>query len=265
MSIPSDPKIAPSPAALPFGARADRSRQVAILRGALDRLRHQRAICVFDLDSTLLNNHQRQARIFREYGQAHSDPRFLLCTQAHVVSWDLRDAARLLGLSKEEAEAQHAALREFWLPRFFTSDYCQGDTPVLGARQFLDEVLLTGGRIIYVTGRHTAMAAGTQESFRRAGFPMPAGKGATWPARVELWLKPDEAQADDAWKEQCHKALAQQGGIAMAFDNEPAHVNGYKERFPEAAVVHLDTDHSRRPIQVRDDIPSVLDFRLEIP
>ena len=265
MSQPSDPKAPSGQAQLPFGARADRARQPGTLRAALANLRPGRTVCVFDLDSTLLRNQQRQARIFREYGAAHGDPRFLLCTPQHVVSWDLRDAALLLGLTAAEAEAHHAALREFWRARFFTSDYCKDDEPVPGARQFLAEVVRAGGRILYVTGRHAAMGPGTEESFRRAGFPMPAGKEATWPAPVELWLKPDEAQDDDAWKEQCHKALAQQGDLAMAFDNEPVHINAYKARFPKAAAVHLDTDHSRRPVAVRDDIPSVADFRLELP
>jgi hypothetical protein len=40
-------------------------------------------------------------------------------------------------------------------------------------------------------------------------------------------------------------------------------VNGYKNRFPEARVVHLETDQSGRPVAVREDIPSVLDFRLD--
>jgi hypothetical protein len=37
-------------------------------------------------------------------------------------------------------------------------------------------------------------------------------------------------------------------------------VNSYKEAFPRAVVVHLDTDHSGRPVPVRDDIPSIHDF-----
>ena len=265
MTPPPDPDVVQNPAVLPFGARAVRARQSDILRAALGSIRSGRTLCAFDLDSTLLNNHQRQARILREYGAAHRDPRFLLCTPEHVISWDLRDAARLLGLSREEAEAQAPGLKEFWRTRFFTSDYCAGDTPALGARQYLEEVLLAGGRIIYVTGRHAGMGPGTEESFKRAGFPLPAGKAATWPARVELWLKLDPDEDDDAWKETCRNTLAKQGGLAMAFDNEPSHINGYKARFPEAAAVHLDTDHSQRPVPVRDDIPSVADFRLELP
>jgi len=51
--------------------------------------------------------------------------------------------------------------------------------------------------------------------------------------------------------------------VACAFDNEPTHVNAYKRSFPEAAVVHLDTDHSRRPVEVLPEIPSIHDFVME--
>ena len=262
---PAAPIQRQTPGQQPFGSRADRGRQPEILRAALRNIQSGRSICVFDLDSTLLDNHQRQARIFREYGAALGDARFVHCAPEHVVSWDLRDTARLLGLSDEEAEARAPALRAFWLERFFTSAYCAEDTPLPGARSYLEEVLGTGGRIIYITGRHTGMGAGTLESFRRAGFPLPNGKDVTWPPRVELWLKPAPDDDDDAWKESCHQALAKQGDLAAAFDNEPIHINAYRARFPQAAAVHLDTDHSRRPVAVRDDIPSVADFRLELP
>ena len=51
-------------------------------------------------------------------------------------------------------------------------------------------------------------------------------------------------------------------GLACAFDNEPTHVNAYKRAFPDARVVHLDTDHSGRPVEVRPDVPSIVDFRM---
>ena len=79
---------------------------------------------------------------------------------------------------------------------------------------------------------------------------------------MQLWLKPRLADDDDRWKEICHARLLQLAGIACAFDNEPTHVNAYKRSFPQAHVVHLDTDHSRRPVEVLASIPSILDFRM---
>jgi hypothetical protein len=241
----------------PFGSRAQRQEQTRILRAALASISAQRPAAAFDLDSTLLMNKVRQARIVREYGKAMGDALLAACTPDAVVSWDLRDTALLCGLNAVEAEAIYAGLKEFWRERFFTSAYCADDTPVAGAREFLDAVLEAGGEILYITGRHQEMSAGTLTSFRRAGFPMPEGE------RVQLWLKPDAADDDDRWKEICHQRLIALRGISCAFDNEPTHVNAYKQSFPEAVVVHLDTDHSRRPVEVRADIPSIHDFVME--
>ena len=241
----------------PFGSRAQRHQQTRILRSALAAIRPERPAAAFDLDSTLLMNRVRQARIIREYGAQQGDARLAACPPEAIVSWDLRDSARLCGLSGAEAEAVYPALKEFWRTRFFTSAYCADDTPVAGARDFLHAVLERGGEILYITGRHEEMGAGTVESFRRAGFPLPAGE------QVQLWLKPRPADDDDAWKETCHQRLLALRGICAAFDNEPTHVNAYKKSFPQAVVVHLDTDHSRRPVDVRLDIPSIHDFVME--
>ena len=242
-----------------FGSRAVAAEQARILLGALEALRPARPAAAFDLDSTLLMNRLRQARIVREFGEAHGEARLAGCPPGAIVSWDLRDSARLCGLSAAEAEAVHPALKDFWRERFFTSAYCRDDTPVAGASAFLARVLERGGEIRYITGRHLEMGEGTVESFRRANFPLPDG------GRVQLWLKPDLADDDDRWKEICHQRLLSMRGLACAFDNEPTHVNAYQRSFPDAVVVHLDTDHSRRPVELLPSIPSIADFRLDPP
>ncbi|MCA1826278.1 MAG: hypothetical protein LC689_04990 [Myxococcales bacterium] len=228
-----------------------------MLQSALAAIRKDRPAVAFDLDSTLLLNKVRQARIVREYGQGIGDQRLAACPPEAVVSWDLRDTARLCGLDPTEAEKLYPEMKDFWRDRFFTSEYCQDDTPVAGAREYLERVLQAGGEILYITGRHEEMGSGTIESFHRAGFPLPDTAG------VQLWLKPQLADDDDAWKEICHARLRALRGIAAAFDNEPTHVNAYKRSFPDAIVVHLDTDHSRRPVEVLADIPSIHDFVME--
>ena len=242
-----------------FGSRVVATEQTRILRSALEGIRSARPAAAFDLDSTLLMNHARQARIVREFGAAQGDGRLARCPPEAIVSWDLRDSARLCGLSAEEAEEVFPRLKEFWSHRFFTSDYCRDDLPVAGARDFLARVLERGGEILYITGRHQEMGEGTIESFRRAGFPLPDG------GRVQLWLKPALPDDDDRWKEICHERLLSMRGIACAFDNEPTHVNAYKRSFPDAVIVHLDTDHSRRPVDVLPSIPSIADFRMDAP
>ena len=243
--------------ALPFGARAQRAEQTRILRAALAAIRPDRPIASFDLDSTILVNKDRQARIVREYGQLRGDARLAACAPVAVQTWELRDTMRRCGLSESEVEAVVPDIRTFWHDRFFSSEYCKDDTPAAGARDYLRAVLAARGEILYITGRHQQMGPGTLESFRRAGFPLPDGE------RVQLWLKPALADDDDRWKEICHARLQQLRGLACAFDNEPTHVNAYKRSFPDAVVVHLDTDHSRRPVEVHPGVPSIHDFVME--
>jgi hypothetical protein len=212
---------------------------------------------VFDIDSTILVNKARQARILREYGHLRGDARLGACQPEAVRTWDLRDTMRLCGLGESDIAGILPNLREFWRDRFFSSEYCKDDKPVSGARDYLHAVLAAGGEVLYVTGRHEQMGPGTLESFRGAGFPLPDGN------RIQLWLKPALGDNDDRWKEICHGRLQQLRGLACAFDNEPTHVNSYKRSFPEAVVVHLDTDHSRRPVEVLPDVPSIHDFVLE--
>jgi hypothetical protein len=242
---------------LPFGSRADRALQTRVLRAALEAITARRPVAAFDVDSTILVNKVRQARIVREYGALVGDPRLERCQPGAIVSWDLRDTLRLCGVRDEEIAALLSPLRAFWLERFFTSEYCKDDTAVAGACEYLASALAAGGEILYITGRHEEMERGTLESFERAGFPLPDGQ------RVQLWLKPQLADDDDRWKEICHARLRELRGLACAFDNEPTHVNGYKRAFPEAIVVHLDTDHSRRPVEVLPEIPSIHDFVME--
>jgi len=81
---------------LPFGARAQKAQQTRILRVALAAIRSDRPAAAFDLDSTILINRQRQARIVREYGQLHGEARLASCPADAVRSWDLRDTLRFI-------------------------------------------------------------------------------------------------------------------------------------------------------------------------
>jgi hypothetical protein len=240
----------------PFGARAVPADQTRILRSALDAIRRDRPAAAFDLDSTILSNKPRQARIVREFGRERGIEALARCGPEAIATWDLRDTMRACGLSPEEAARQLPDLRRFWLERFFTSEYCREDEPIAGAAEYLRRTLGAGGQVLYVTGRHVGMERGTLDSFRRAGFPLPDGSG------VQLWLKPRLSDDDDRWKEICQARLLNLTGLACAFDNEPLHVNAYKRSFPDARVVHLDTDHSGRPVEVRPDVPSIVDFRM---
>ena len=227
------------------------------LRAILEQARSlgSQAVLAFDLDSTLFDNRPRQARILREFGQAQALEKLGTCEPHHWESgFDMRGAMRNCGLSSEEVEAHFEAARSFWLKRFFTSHYCEDDVAIQGAAAFTHAVAATGAHLAYVTGRHEGMRPGTIACMRRNGLALP-GEG-----RVHLLMKPTEREDDDAFKRTAHARLGELGQVIAAFDNEPTHANDYLQRFPDAQVVHLATDHSGRPVQLLDGVISIPHF-----
>jgi beta-phosphoglucomutase-like phosphatase (HAD superfamily) len=237
--------------------RARAGDQGRVLAAAISRVRSAapHAVAVFDLDSTLLDNRPRQARIVQDFGRAANLPVLLGARPEHWRGWDLEAALLAVGLKPREVRRHASEFRRFWAERFFTSAYCALDVPVPGAPEFVRAVAEAGARVAYVTGRPVWMEDGTLEVLRRFGFVLPDRVGA------HLFMKPGDALSDDAWKRVAREAVDGLGRVVLAFDNEPAHVNAYARAWPAALAVHLDTDHSPRPEEVLPAIPSIADFR----
>jgi beta-phosphoglucomutase-like phosphatase (HAD superfamily) len=239
--------------------RARVAHQQAILSAALARARaSRRGVAVFDLDSTLLDNRPRQARILQEYGRAAGLAPLVHARPDHVEGWDLGRALRNAGVPRAVVEVHRDRLRRFWEERFFTSALCRLDVPVPGAPEFVRAVHAAGVRVAYVTGRPARMEEGTLDVLARFGFPLP-DEVTTW-----LFLKPGVALRDEAWKAIARDAVDALGEVVLAFENEPAHVNAYGRAWRRAYVVHLDTDHSGAPVEVDPAIPSVADLRVDL-
>jgi predicted secreted acid phosphatase len=226
-----------------------------VLERVLARVRAvSNAVVVFDLDSTLLDNKPRQARILREFGAARGIAALACARSEHWVDWSIQRAMANAGLGADEVARLADDAKAFWRDRFFTSEYSRDDEPIAGAREYLAAVAAAGGFIAYCTGRHEPMRDGTVDSFARLRFPLPG-------ARVQLLMKPVFELSDDDWKSEAYARLKELGGVVAVFDNEPTHVNGYRAGFPDATVVHLATDDSGRPVPLSAGIVSVQDFR----
>jgi predicted secreted acid phosphatase len=213
----------------------------------------ENGVVVFDLDSTLLDNRPRQARILREYGERHALAALAQARPEHWTSWDLVDAMRAAGATAGDITAHSEAAKAFWRERFFTSEYCAIDDAIPGAAAYVARLCGTGVQIAYVTGRHEQMSTGSVASFTRLELPTPG-------PRVHLLMKPTLEQSDDAWKELAYQRLHRLGSVVAAFDNEPTHINGYQAHFRDAICVHLATDHSGREVQISDGIVSIRNF-----
>lgn len=247
-----------TPAPYPPGRFAilEPDKAAHLLERILERAAEQGSsgIVAFDLDSTLLDNRPRQAQILREYGELHGVAALAQHHADHWQGWDARIAMANTGLDVETIETHLGPFRTYWKDRFFTSEYCVLDRPIAGATSFVAAVMATGARVFYVTGRHEPMRRGTVACFEQTGFAVPDGDA------VELLMKPELDELDDVYKARSHAMLRDCGLLVAAFDNEPAHINGYRESFPETIAVHLATDHSPRDIPVLPGIPSIADF-----
>ncbi len=240
----------PTTGALPLGEAATSE----LLRTVVKKSSDEKAIAVFDLDSTLLDNAPRQSAILREYGKMVGIPELEASKAEHWVSWDVADAMRNSGLDEARVQEHKEAFKEYWRERFFTSQYCVLDEMIPGAANFVQAVKTGGGKVYYVTGRHEEMRKGSVECLRRLGFPVPEESG------VELLMKPTLAEDDDVYKLRTYETLETEGTVIAAFDNEPTHINGYHKAFPEAYSIHLATDHSGREVKVVEGVVSISDF-----
>lgn len=233
-----------------------------ILHRVLGRIKERakgqgaKSLVLFDLDSTLLDNKPRQARILREFGAARAIRELTTCTAEMFVDWSLRKPMQACGLSEQETLALEPEARHFWRQHFFTSAYCVDDIANPGAQQYVAQVLDAGAQVLYCTGRHVPMREGTLQCFAREGFPLPDDR------RVHLLMKPTLEQHDDEWKVVARQHIKGFGELLAAFDNEPTHINSYHEHFPEALCVHLLTDDSARGIAVLPGVISIRDFIL---
>ena len=230
--------------------RPDLAADSSPLNAVTTALHRTRGLCVFDLNSTLLDNRPRQALILREFGAVCGEPLLSNVRPEHFEGWELEVAMRNAGLPASRARELRGPARTFWKERFFTSEYCRHDSPIRGAVEFVQQVQALGV-VVYLTGRHIDMEEGTLDSLRAAAFPLPKVPS------TYLLLKPNQELHDDLWKEQACAQVAALGEVVAAFDNEPAHINHYRQYFRNAVCVHLDTDHSGRPIPL---VPGILEI-----
>lgn len=221
--------------------------------------RRKRPVAVFDLDDTLLSTAVRHLRILREFAsrpevrsRGPETAWTLGRIEAQVLRYSITDTALAAGVRDPELLKD---LRAFWMDRFFANDYLLGDEPLAGAPAFCRDLRERGATVVYLTGRDESMRRGTLACLSRHGFPDPDGAGA------RLVLKPAFDTPDLEYKHEAVARVASWGAVAGAFENEPAHVNLFRDAFPEARVFFLDTKHSGKPVAPHPSAHWIRDFR----
>jgi hypothetical protein len=230
-----------------------------LLRVQAARDNASRPVVVFDLDDTLLSTTDRHLRILSEFAEEIREAR---PSEAEILSrlgpekilYSIADTAKAAGIHDS---ALLARLWTFWFARFFTNSYLGDDRAVEGAADYCRQVLEKGAVLVYLTGRDEAMRVGTLAALAENGLPLPDAEN------VHLMLKPSFEMADAAFKLEALRKVSELGEVVAAFENEPAHVNMFRDAFPSSTTVLLDTRHAGKPIEPYADIPKVPDFRPE--
>jgi hypothetical protein len=151
--------------------------------------------------------------------------------------WDILEPFRRAGVGDAELLA---SVKSFWKERFFADEWLVHDRPYPGAAAFLKELKESGFTLAYLTGRHSpGMERGTRRSFLEHGLP--AGR------EESFFFKPDIAMGDREFKASVCEKISALGSLVAAIDNEPANVNLFRQAFPRALVIWLDTVTSSRP------------------
>ena len=214
------------------------------------------SLVVFDLDDTVFSTNDRHLRILREYADLIESREpdaaaILRAIERESLRYQIVQTAAEAGVD----EALVKDLRDFWFARFFQNRYLLEDNVVPGAPAYCAEVQARGGVLVYVTGRDERMREGTEKSFVNHGFPQPDGKA------VRLMLKPKFDTPDHAFKSETLLVLAKLGSVAASFENEPTHINMFRDAFPKGRHFLLETKHSGRPVIPHADVVRIKDFR----
>ena len=224
--------------------------QTQVLQEILDRATSvEMGVCVLDLDGCLFDSRHRQIHILREYASHTGDARLWAVQAQHFTNWIMPDTLRAAGVPAELADE----LQEFWFERFFDGEYVLYDHAMPGAAELVRRLHKSGCEIVYLTGRHRAMHLGTEEALRRSGFPYDV-------PRTRLITKPSFEQDDTQYKDHALEEIAALGEVVLFMDNEPANVNLFHARHPEAMVVYVETDHSPKPVHAVASLPRIRGF-----
>ena len=191
-------------------------------------------VSILDLDGCLFDTRFRQIAILRAWAERTGEWRYAQVTPDHFVDRDLAATVQRAGVPAQVATRDIASLRAFWLERFFDDTHLLCDPPLPGAAAFTRELRSHGATVVYLTARHSNMRPATELALQRFDFP--------WDTSTHLITKDDPAQSDEDFKRGALEHIATLGRVTVALDNEPANVNLFADRFPDALTVRVDTD-----------------------
>lgn len=218
-----------------------------------------RALAIFDLDSTLFDVSGRSMRILQDFcadtemlKRYPSDIERLKLIRVQAADWGIKEAIVRQGW--EAPPDFFEAVRDFWRTHFFSNNYLIYDRPYDGALAYVKAIADAGIEIKYLTGRDRPdMFEGTVEGLKKWGFPLED-------VSKQLFMKPAKgAGEDEDFKTSMILQFARDYPTIYFFENEPVIINKVLIAAPQVKVVFLDTVHSRQAI-VPPHLPMIRRF-----
>lgn len=213
----------------------------------IDELKNtgRKAICVFDIDSTLFCVSPRTQQILRDCsGDADLGLRYCpeleLIEKVEVLSTDW---GIFPGLKRSRIKATIDFFEEiklFWQSRFFSNDYLKFDTPYKGAIAFAQALAANGAEIYYLTGRdRPRMGPGTVNQLRFWKLPF---------EERSLFMKEKSGAHDEIYKFEKLSQLVSHNPekLIYFFENEPVIINYMIRELPQVASIWFESVHSGR-------------------
>ncbi len=233
----------------PFSRSADQDRILDRILAAADAA-PDGAVGVFDLDSTIFDTRHRIVHLLRELACRQGYWDLYRIQPHHLTDWDLGRSMARAGIAPERAEKMQANVESYFAQKFFDGAYVLHDHAFPGASSMVWACYRAGLQVVYLTGRHQEMRAGTEEALLRAGFPYDR-------PGTHLVVKPDLQTDDTVFKDEALREIRRWGPPVLFVDNEPANVNLFLARHPEALTVFMEADHSPRPDRPDPALPRI--------
>ncbi|MBK9323339.1 MAG: HAD family hydrolase [Bdellovibrionaceae bacterium] len=234
-------------------------RQILVKIAALQS-QGRKSLAVFDLDSTLFDVSPRLQQILMDFAAFPLHKKLFADQIQHFKNirterkdWGIKNALERAGLDKHHPEFL-AAVRDFWIERFFSNEYLQFDLPYDGAVEYVTKVANLGADVVYLTGRDVQrMGAGSALILKKWGFPLDD-------IQTQLVLKPHKDLDDAEFKTNWFASLPTNKFTDIwFFENEPVNILHLREQLPHVNIIFFESTHAGKAMPP-EDIPAILHF-----
>ena len=201
-----------------------------------------KSLLIIDIDSTLVQTHQRNQAIIDEFCRENEAKYPKDVEQLRKMECRPNDYGYYSALERHDVSFTsnkiEEILQKYWRQRFFASDYLHHDLAIAGAEDFLKTIAKKNLNFVYLTGRyHEPMIAGTRSSFQKLNFPF---------TDEQLILKKDPKEKDELYKSRVINQLKSDFNRTILIDNEPVILQQMIIDHPEVELIWFKSTHSGR-------------------